>query len=302
MSDLEFRKNMEFAYGVPRELAPGVQRVVANNPSIFTFRGTNTYVIGSKGDLAVIDPGPDDDAHYSALMSLIGDRKVSHIAVTHTHRDHVDGLGRFAAATGAQVCGFGRTAHEAGKLRKSPSGAEFIDLDFKPDLKVEDGDVLTGSDWTLEAIFTPGHAPDHLCFALREQDVLFSGDHVMGWNTTVVAPPEGHMADYMASLERLVKRTDSIYLPGHGGQIAEPQKMTRAYLVHRRLREQAILGAIRSGHKSIREIVGLIYTGLDERLVAAASLSVQAHVEDLAERGLILAELPLDFESTIYLN
>ncbi len=293
MTDLEFKTDMEFAYATPRELAPGVVRFVANNPSVFTFKGTNTYIIGTD-DLAIIDPGPEDEAHCKAILDYVGGRTVSHIAITHTHRDHVDGLGRMADATKAKVCGYGRDASNQGALI-NPQSTEYIDASFAPDIVLADGDTVSGSNWTLEALFTPGHAPDHLCFALPEQKVFFSGDHVMGWNTTVVAPPEGSMSAYMNSLEKLMGRPDTVFFPGHGGQIPEPQRMVRGYMVHRNWREQAILGAIREGHTTIGSVVALIYKGLDERLINAASLSVQAHVDFLIEKSLIKSDGPTSF-------
>jgi glyoxylase-like metal-dependent hydrolase (beta-lactamase superfamily II) len=289
--DLAFKKTMVFDYGVPSELAPGVVRIVARNPSPFTFKGTNTYLVGSatdpKSDLALIDPGPALDEHIAALHTAIGGRRVSHILITHTHRDHTDALPKVQAMTGAQVVGYGRTALVKDDPRRSPSGTEFIDADFNPDLRLIDGEQLAGDGWRLDAVFTPGHAPDHLCFALADRRLLFSGDHVMAWNTTVVAPPEGTMADYMASLEALLARSagDDIYLPGHGGRIEQPARLVKAFLLHRNMREQAILGAIRDGTDTIEAIVARIYQGLDAALVRAASLSVQAHVEHLVSKG-----------------
>ncbi|MGI9409794.1 MAG: MBL fold metallo-hydrolase [Hyphomicrobiaceae bacterium] len=299
MTEINFRTEMEFAYGVPRELAPGVVRLVANNPSVFTYKGTNTYIIGANDDIALIDPGPQDDAHFDAIMQTIGSRRVSHILITHTHLDHIAGLDRLASATGAEVCGHGRSEPRQRAATASPSGGEFFDATFAPDRQLRDGDAVSGSDWSLKALFTPGHAPDHLSFELSGQEILFSGDHVMGWNTSVIAPPEGNMADYLGSLERLLDRNDQVYFPGHGGQIADPQRFARAFLVHRRVREQAILAAITEGHNTISKVVAKVYAGLDERLVTAASLSVQAHVEHLAERDMVRTGEELSFTSQI---
>ena len=299
MTELNFRTEMEFAYGVPRQLAPGVVRLVANNPSVFTYKGTNTYIVGTNDDIALIDPGPQDDAHFSAIMETIGPRRVSHILITHTHLDHIAGLERLANATGAEVCGHGRSEPRKRSTATSPSGGEFFDDTFTPDRELRDGDAVSGSDWSLKALFTPGHAPDHLSFELSGQGILFSGDHVMGWNTSVIAPPEGNMAHYLGSLERLLDRTDQVYFPGHGGQIAEPQRFAKAFLVHRRVREKAILAAITEGHNTISKVVAKVYVGLDERLVTAASLSVQAHVEHLAERELVQTGDELSFTSQI---
>ncbi len=294
MSDLNFKVSMDFAYGEPRTLSPGVQRIVANNPSVLTFKGTNTYIIGQGEDIAVIDPGPEDDNHFAAIMAAVGARRVTHILITHTHRDHVDGAKRLVQATDAAICGYGRGARSS-----SPVSGETDDNVFTPAIKLDDGGRVSGSDWALTAVFTPGHAPDHLCFQLDNTGVLFSGDHVMGWNTSVIAPPEGHMGDYLASLEKLLDRADSVYYPGHGGQIEKPKRFTKAYLLHRKVREQAILNAIRKGCCSIADVVSQVYKGLDVRLVKAASLSVQAHVEHLSSQGLIETEQPLTTTSRI---
>jgi glyoxylase-like metal-dependent hydrolase (beta-lactamase superfamily II) len=287
---LPFKTSIDFAYGVPRELASGVIRLVANNPGPFTFKGTNTYIIGHK-DLAVVDPGPDDPAHLAALLAYAGGRRISHVLITHAHRDHTDGLSHLLAASGAKTVGFGRRA--LGRMGMGPSGAQYIDLDFAPDITLRHGQRVEGDGWSFEAIHTPGHAPDHLCFALITTGILFSGDHVMAWNTSVIAPPEGRMSDFLGSLESLLTRTDRLYLPGHGGQLDQPQRLVRAFLVHRRMREQAILDCIRQGDATIDRIVPIVYQGIDSRLLNAASLSVLAHVEHLIERGFVRCETPL---------
>ncbi len=299
-AELTFKKTMEFEYGQPMQLAPGVARIVANNPSPFTFKGTNTYLVGTD-ELALIDPGPDDDAHIDAIMRAAGGRRISHVIITHTHRDHTDGMPKVLAATGAVTCGYGRSVMTPGDVRMSPSGSEFIDQSFAPEIVLRAGDKVSGPGWALEAVFTPGHAPDHLCFALEGQRLLFSGDHVMAWNTTVVAPPEGSMADYMASLNVLLARaaSDDVYLPGHGGRIDNPARVVKAFIVHRTWREQAILGAIRDGTDNVRAIVSRVYQGLDARLVTAACLSVLAHVEHLISRGLVRCDGPPTFDQPL---
>jgi len=288
-----FKTSMNFAYGLPRELAPGVVRLVANNPSHFTFKGTNTYLVGSGTDIALIDPGPEDARHLEAILAAIGPRRLTHIVVTHTHRDHVDGLAPLVAATGARTAGFGRRARAPGVKRTSASGSEYVDEDFVPDVPLAHGSRLAGDGWALGALHTPGHAPDHLCFELEGTGLLFSGDHVMGWNTSVVAPPEGNMGDYLRSLELMGERSDQVYFPGHGGQVEEPQRLVKAFLLHRRMREQAIMDCIQAGTNTVKAIVPAIYRDLDPRLLNAASLSVLAHVEHLISRGLVRCDPPL---------
>jgi glyoxylase-like metal-dependent hydrolase (beta-lactamase superfamily II) len=289
---------MDFVYDKPGAIVPGIVRIVANNPGPFTFKGTNTYIIGNQS-LAVIDPGPDDPDHIAAILDYANGREISHILITHTHRDHIDGLPALAEATGAQVVGFGRKGMKTDPRVASETGRRFIDLEFAPEIPVVDGDRITGADWALDCIHTPGHAPDHICYALSGRKIVFSGDHVMGWNTTVVAPPEGHMGDYCRSLDKLAALDCDLFLPGHGGRIAEPRKVTKAYLVHRRMREQAIMDAIRKGHDSIDAVVALVYQNLDERLVTAAKLSVQAHVEDLMDRDILVTTQPVAFDTPL---
>jgi glyoxylase-like metal-dependent hydrolase (beta-lactamase superfamily II) len=299
--ELPFKKTINFAYGKPRELAPGVMRIVANNPSHFTFKGTNTYLLGARS-LGLIDPGPDDPAHLRAILDAAGNRPISHVIITHTHRDHTDGMPALLAATGAKTVGYGRRVANRGTPRTSPSGGEYVEKDFIPDVALADGQRLEGEGWAITAMHTPGHAPDHLCFALEGTKILFSGDHVMGWNTSVVAPPEGSMGAYMRSLQRLLKRSDEVYFPGHGGQVEDPHRLVKAYLLHRRMREQAVLDCIRNGNNTVRSIVPIIYKGLDPKLLNAASLSVLAHVEHLRERALVYCDSPLSADRALSLS
>ena len=296
MDQINFKTGMSFAYGEPAPMGPAIVRIVAPNAGPFTFRGTNTYLVGST-TLAVIDPGPDDQQHLVAILQAAGPRRITHILSTHAHRDHVDGVPALQAETGAIVCGFPRdpSANRIA-LEVTSAGNYFVDYDFEPDLKLRGGDVVEGTDWALSAIHTPGHAPDHLCFALQGRDVVFSGDHVMAWNTSVVAPPEGRMADYISSLEILLDRSDSVFLPGHGGRLEEPQRTVKAYLLHRRWREQAVLEALKGGATSILRIVPEVYQGIDQKLIPAATLSVQAHVEHLIEKGLVSSAAPLTLD------
>ncbi len=285
---LKFKTDMQFAYGVPTAMAPGVERLVAGNASALTFKGTNTYLVGTR-TLAVIDPGPTDAEHLSAILKAAGKRPITHILVTHAHRDHVDGLGALQAATGAKTYGFGRGALPSAKGAE-PEDSEYVNHAYVPDVHVEGGAQVKGEDWELHALHTPGHAPDHLCFALQGRGVVFSGDHVMAWNTSVVAPPEGRMADYLRSLELLLARDNEMLLPGHGGRILESRRIVKAYLLHRRWREQAILEAVRNGTNTIRKLLPLIYRDLPKEVVGAATLSLRAHIEHLIERGLITCD------------
>jgi len=299
MDGLSFKSDMSFAYGEPSPMGPGVVRLVAANPGPFTFKGTNTYIVGSTS-LAIIDPGPDDEAHRSAILNAAGSRPITHIFSTHAHRDHVDGIAALKAATGAVVAAFPRDpAANRIALEQSPSGSFFVNYDIAPDIALKGGDTVEGKDWALTAIHTPGHAPDHLCFALEGRALVFSGDHVMAWNTSVVAPPEGRMADYVASLEILLDRNDTAFLPGHGGRMYEPQRSVRAYLLHRRWREQAVLKAVKDGAATIRGIVPEVYQGLNPQLIPAAMLSVQAHVEHLIEKGLVSSASPLSLDCAL---
>lgn len=290
VDNVSFKTSMQFAYGEPSPMGPGIVRLVANNPSPFTFKGTNTYLVGMTS-LAVIDPGPDDPEHIDNILKFAAGRPITHILITHTHRDHVDGAARLAAATGAITAGYGRTGPAPAVPAASPSGKSFVNWEFEPQVKLRGGDVVAGEDWALECLFTPGHAPDHLCFALKGRRVVFSGDHVMAWNTSVIAPPEGNMADYLESLQLLMDRSDQVFLPGHGGRIDEPQRTVKAYLLHRRWREQAVLAAIRDGTNTVNSIVPEVYPKISGPLTIAAALSVQAHVEHLIARG-VLASVP----------
>lgn len=299
MDGITFKTDMAFSYGEPSPMGPGISRIVAPNAGPFTFKGTNTYLVGSTS-LAVVDPGPADQAHLSAILKTAGPRAITHILVTHAHRDHVDGVAALKAATGALVCAATRDA-EASRiaLDQSPSGSYFVDYDFAPDRALSGGDVIEGGDWAMTAIHTPGHAPDHVCYSLEGRATVFSGDHVMAWNTSVVAPPEGRMSDYIGSLEILLDRNDDVFLPGHGGRLLEPQRTVKAYLLHRRWREQAVIAAIQNGAATITQIVPEIYKGLSPVMLPAAALSVQAHIEFLIERGVVACDRPLTLDRAL---
>lgn len=283
---IPFVKDFVFAYGEPARLSPLIRRVIANNPGPFTFTGTGTYIVGAEGAAraAVIDPGPDDDAHLKALSAALGDKRVSHIFITHTHRDHCGGAVKFAAAVGAPL--IGAAAHPGrAQAVEGPSLEEGADRAYRPDRVLADGEITEGDGWTLETVATPGHLSNHLCFALREEKALFTGDHIMGWATTVVAPPEGSMGDYFASLDKLLARDDAVYYPTHGAPIDNPQRFVRAVKTHRRIRDGQILDQLRQGRTRIKDMVPAMYADIDKRLHGAAALNVLAHLIRLAETG-----------------
>ena len=286
--EIPFRREFSFEYGRLERVAPGIRRIVARNPSPFTFRGTGTYVVGD-GEVAVIDPGPDLDEHVAALLAGLSGEQVTHILITHTHRDHSPAAAALKAATGAPTYGFG--PHAGGK-RGDPAVEEGGDWDFAPDVTVHDGDAIAGAGWRFEAVHTPGHTSNHLCFALPDQGILFSGDHVMGWSTSVIAPPDGEMSAYMASLDKLLGRSDAVYWPTHGPAITEPQAHVRAFVAHRREREAGILECLAAGSGRIDAIVDKLYVGLQPGLRRAAGRSVHAHLIDLAGRGIVESEGP----------
>lgn len=285
---LVFDSSFSPEYGKPVPLGKGIARLTVNNPSAFTFSGTNSYIIG-EDTLAMIDPGPEDESHYRALLDAIGDRPVSHIFISHTHRDHSPLAERLKKKFGALTVAEGphrpARAYHAGEINALEASA---DTDFVPDILLADGAAIEGDGWTLEGIHTPGHAANHMAFALKGSGVLFSADHVMAWATSIVAPPDGSMSDYMASLEKLLVRDDKAYLPGHGGAVMKPQAFVRGLRTHRKMRERAIYERIMQGDRRISDMVKAIYRDTDPRLHGAAALSVLAHLEDLVGRGEIL--------------
>ncbi|WP_113154554.1 MBL fold metallo-hydrolase [Nitratireductor sp. OM-1] len=287
---LEFETRFDPAYGEAVEIAPDIQRLTVNNPSAFTFHGTNSYIVGTSS-LAVIDPGPEDEAHFQALLKAIGGRPVSHIFVSHTHRDHSPLAARLSRETGALVCAEGphRAARPLRVGETNPLDAS-ADMDFRPDIALADDELVEGDGWALRAIHTPGHAANHAVFALEGTGVLFSADHVMAWATSIVAPPDGAMSDYMASLDRLLERDDTVFLPGHGSRVRMPQRFMRGLKAHRKMRERAVLDRIERGDRTITEMVQAIYRDTDPRLHGAAALSVLAHLEDLVARGAVTTE------------
>ncbi|UJW76404.1 MBL fold metallo-hydrolase [Rhizobium sp. SL42] len=288
----EFVTRFEPAHGTLVPLADGVARLTVNNPGPFTFHGTNTYIVGERS-VCVIDPGPEDEAHFLALMQALKGREVTHIAVSHTHRDHSPLARRLKAETGAIVVAEGphRPARPLFEGETNPF-AESADSDFSPDVTLAHGEIFEGDGWRLSALHTPGHTANHCAFALDDRGIVFSADHVMAWATSIVAPPDGAMADYMASLDMLLERQDRIYFPGHGGPVADPPAFLRGLRTHRRMRERAVLERIRQGDRLIADMVRVIYASTDPRLHGAAALSVLAHLEDLVDKGLVVTDGP----------
>jgi len=287
---LELDRDFSAPAGTCMQVSPLVRRIVAPNPGPMTFTGTCSYIVGT-GRVAVIDPGPDLAGQVEALLEATRGEAITHILVTHTHRDHSPAARALQRATGAPILGCGphRPARPLG-----PGDADRIeaggDPEHRPDRELREGDVVEGETWRLETIETPGHTANHLCFALPQEGALFSGDHVMGWSTTVIGPPEGAMGAYMASLEKLRGREETVYWPGHGGPVTEPQRFVRALAHHRRQREVSILNRLAAGDRTVPEMVSAIYEGLAPGLQGAAGLSVLAHLEDLVGRGVVATD------------
>jgi glyoxylase-like metal-dependent hydrolase (beta-lactamase superfamily II) len=272
--------------GHAERLEPLVQRVLAPNPSPYTYTGTQTYLVGTPEGLAVIDPGPDEPEHLNALVAAIAGAPVVAICCTHTHRDHSPAAAPLRALTGAPVIGCAPLVLET----LGPRADAPFDATYAPDRVLTDGEAVSGPGWTLTAVATPGHTSNHLCYALEPSGALFTGDHVMGWSTSVVIPPDGDMAAYMASLEKLHERADRIYYAAHGEAIEKPRQLVRGMIGHRRQRERQILNLLGAGTGAIPAMVAAMYKGLDERLWGAAGQSVLAHLIDLEQRGLARRE------------
>lgn len=282
MNNIAFDRNFEPRFGTAVALSPRIRRITCNNSGPFTFTGTNTFIVGHQS-VAIIDPGPDDEAHLSAILHAVRGETVSHILVTHTHMDHSPLAAKLAAATGAKTY----SAISPAKSRIIPEVQvdASVDHGFAPDVTLRDSDVVEGKGWHLEAVFTPGHMRNHMSFSVAGEKALLAGDHVMAWATSVIAPPDGNMNDYMGSLRKLLTRDEAIYYPAHGPESRKPQALVRAIIAHRMMREAAIFNRVKAGDQTIGEIVANIYVDLDPRLHAAAGLSTLAHLEHLIEKA-----------------
>jgi glyoxylase-like metal-dependent hydrolase (beta-lactamase superfamily II) len=269
-------------------MEPLVTRLLAGNASAYTYTGTQTYVVGRAdgADVVVIDPGPADPEHLDTIIALVGERKIAAIMCTHTHRDHSPAAAPLAVRTGAPIIGCAPLTMDD----DGPRADAAFDADYRPDRVLMNGERISGDGWTLEAVTTPGHTSNHICFALQETKALFTGDHVMKWSTTVVSPPDGDMGDYMASLAKLYERDDRVYYPAHGAPADKPQQLVRGMIGHRRQRERQIVKLLQSAPHAIPDMVAAMYKGLDPRLIGAAGRSVLAHLMDLEKRGLARAE------------
>lgn len=284
---IPFIRTLETPYEASVRLSPLVSRVLAHNPGPFTFKGTGVYIVG-KTDVAVVDPGPVIPEHLDALKRALDGKRVTHILVTHTHNDHSPAAQPLKEWTGAQTYAYG--PHGSGKAEDGVKVEEGGDMAFVPDVRVKDGDVIKGNGFTFECVYTPGHTSNHMCFALREEKALFTGDHIMGWSTTVVTPPDGDMAQYMASVRKLLARDDEILYPTHGAPVTDPKPFLEAYLDHRLDRERQILACIKDGVATIPDMVARMYADVDKRLHPAASRSVLAHLIQLTNEGRVKVE------------
>jgi glyoxylase-like metal-dependent hydrolase (beta-lactamase superfamily II) len=284
---IPYVRDIEFEYGVVQDVSPLIRRVVANNPGPFTFKGTGTYIVGH-GKVAVIDPGPADPAHLDAILAAVAGETVSHILITHHHSDHSPLAGPLKAATGATILGCAVAGHEAEDTGEVKMEAGH-DHDFKPDVSLCGGGAVSGAGWTLEAIPTPGHTSNHLCYALKEENACFTGDHIMGWSTTVITPPDGDMTDYLASLEAIRERHFTTLWPTHGPPIREVTPFIDAYVAHRHERADQIVKALASGPARIRDLVPALYADVDPRLWPAAARSMLAAIIHLQRQGRVTA-------------
>ena len=284
---IAFLHESKVEYGVATTVSPLIRRVVARNPSPFSYHGTGTYVLG-RGNVMIVDPGPDLVEHVEALIAALPGERITHQLVTHTHVDHSPAARLVRERTGAPTYGFG--PHGEGRFERGERVEAGGDMAFVPDVTVKHGQVLEGDGFSVEAVHTPGHCSNHLCFALREERVLLTGDHVMSWSTSVISPPDGDMGDYMASLARVIERDDRVLLPTHGPPITEPVPFVRALVAHRLDRERQIRDCLKDGISRIGDMVPRMYQGLDPRLFGAAARSVLAHLVHLHERNEVIAD------------
>lgn len=290
MANIPFKKDVTFEYGVADQVSPLIRRVIAPNPSAFTLHGTGTYIVGH-GQVGVIDPGPDDPVHIEAILNATKGETISHIIITHTHRDHSPGAKLLKAETGAQIWGCGPHGHgRLGKVDPKAVSEEGADTDYVPDTLANEADTLETADWALQAVYTPGHTSNHTCFLLREENALFTGDHVMGWSTTIVSPPDGDMYRYMQSLKKLLLRSDDHYWPTHGPRIDDPKHFVGELIKHREEREAQIAQCLSQEIGRIPDMVKTMYRDVPEHLHSAAARSVLSHLVHMVETDRAMCE------------
>lgn len=280
---IPYVRDIQFEYGVVDQVSPLIRRVVAKNPGPFTFTGTGTYVVG-RGEVAVLDPGPDMAEHMDAILAATAGERITHILITHSHMDHSPLARPLAERTGAVIYACSGPCVETASDVRLEAGDDLV---FRPDEHLYDGMVLSGPGWTIEAVKTPGHTSNHYCYALKEENALFSGDHVMGWSTTVISPPDGDMGDYYASLRKILERGYATLWPTHGPPVTEPKPFLEAYLAHRLERERQILERLDAGDRRIKEMIPTIYAAVSPRLWPAAAHSVLAHLIHLVRTGVV---------------
>ena len=304
----------DIEHGVCKRLTPLIRRVICNNPGPFTYTGTTTFIVGN-GVVAIIDPGPNNISHLDAIIAALDPSEVvSHILVTHTHSDHSPLANALKERTGAKICGFIELNNGTPRAKSridtkvAIDDANFVEMeeaiqrDFNPDIPLQHQDILNGPDWTLEAIHTPGHIDNHLCFLLNEEKTLFTGDHIMGWATSVIVPPDGNMADYIDSLEGLLNFNLDLLRPTHGPAIENPKTFINAYITHRQNREEQILGQLAKGTTQIQDMIPVLYADTDKRLYPAAAMSVLAHLEGLVRAGKVVCNDEIKLSSDFQLK
>lgn len=286
---IAFNKNFTCNYGVAERIAPQIRRILARNPSPFTFHGTGTYIVG-QGNVAIVDPGPNDIEHIGAVMGALHGEKVTHILVTHTHLDHSPGCRLLKQYIDAPTYGYG--PHGAGQILSNEAVEEGADKEFIPDFEVRHGDVMHGDDWSIECVHTPGHTSNHICYQLRERRILFCGDHIMAWATTIISPPDGNLSDYFASLDLLLQRDDEMYLPCHGPCIDDPKPFVKSYIQHREQRIDQVLDCLKEDVVWISDMVRVIYTALPDTMHPAAARSVLSTLIYLIDQGIVISDSP----------
>ncbi len=289
MASIPFTKDMEFEYGRVDVIAPGVRRVIAENPGPFTFTGTGVYIVGT-GDVAVIDPGPVLPAHIDAMNAALEGERVTHVFVTHHHLDHTPLSRPLAERHGCPIYGYGRPLREEDLGETDVRLEAGDDVGFAPDIEVTDGDEFEGPNWRLTALHTPGHTSNHMCYAFPQESLLFCGDHVMAWSTSVVSPPDGDMGDYLDSLERIRQMRFRSLWPAHGPAVTDPDRYITAYIAHRRNREHQIVEQMKAGRTRIKDMVSAMYADVDKRLHPAAAHSVLAHMVHLVKQGRVVCD------------